>query len=187
MAERGRGAVARGSGRANRGGAPRGGNNNVPLAAQMRQMLRLEEPKEMATLRRYKDIGATRVQSVYGQTGLLSQEVFVPAHVARDMGYEDVPAVGQYISLLDAEEAIAASKQQAERERALARRATRLPADRSTVDWVGLTQEERRVLLLSQKEYNSFRASQGGNTGAAVAAPTTTAAQTAQAAAVPEN
>jgi hypothetical protein len=137
----------------------------------MRQMLRLEEPHEMATLRRYRDLGVTRVRSVYGQTGLLEQEVFVPAQVATDLGYAGVVAAGHYISLLDAEEAMNAVRQRLERERALARRGVRLPEDRATVAWVALTQEERRILLLSQREYALFRASQGGHVGAAGAAP----------------
>jgi hypothetical protein len=167
--QRGRG---RGGGRG--GGAPqRGqGNNPVPLAAQMRQVLRLEEPKEMAVLRRFKDLGATKVRSVYGQTGLLEQELYVPSDLARALNYEDVGTRGAYISLVDAEEELAVRTQRAERERALARREVRLPVHRRAVSWVNLTQEERRILLLSQKEFNSFRGRHNGQNGGVPVNPT---------------
>lgn len=169
----------RGRGRGGRGGAqaPRQQAQPAPLAAQMRQVLRLEEPKEMAILRRFRDLGASKVKSVYGQTGLLEQELFVPAELARSLGYSDVPDRGEYISLADAEEELSVRAQRAERERALARREVRLPEARRRVSWGSLTPEERRVLLLSQKEYNSFRASQGGAGAASAAQPETTSAQ----------
>jgi len=67
--------------------------------------------------------------------------------------------------------------QRAERERALARREVRLPEPRWGVSWSALSAEEQRVLTLSQKEWNSFRASLGGSAGpAGPASPPKTAA-----------
>jgi len=158
---------ARGRGRGRGGGvAPRAQPKAAPLAAQMRPVRRLEEPKEMAVLRRFKDLGAVQVRSVYGQSGLLKQEVFVPASVVTEAGYENVAPEGDYIDLLEAEQALARHKARVERERALARRETRLPEARRRASWGSLSPEEKRVLTLSQKEYNSFRASQGGQPGA---------------------
>jgi len=151
-----RGGRGRGGGR---GGAraPQGGNG-TPLAAQMRQIQRLEEPKELSLLRKYKDLGATRIRSVYGLNGLLQQEVFVPFSVAKGQGYEDVPPGGDYITLLDAEGALADKSAREERERMLARRKDRLAEGRRALSIGSLTDEETRVLRMSQKEYNSFRA-----------------------------
>lgn len=157
---RGRGIFARGRGRG--GLAPRAQAQPAPLAAQMRQVLRLEEPDEMAVLRRFKDLGASRVKSVYGQTGLLEREVFVPSEIAISAGYKDVSPAGEYISLLDAEEELAGLEARRQRERALARREVRLPEGRRRLSWGSLSPDERRILLLSQKEFNSFRASQSG-------------------------
>jgi len=158
-AARGRGG-ARGANRG-RGGAkaPRGGANVAPLASQMKQVLRLEEPKEMAILRRLKDLGASQVRSTYGLTGLLEQEVKVPSAVALEEGYG---AGVDFISMLDAENALAKLASRKERERALARREVRLPEHRRSMSWGQLSTEEKRVLTLSQKEYNLFRASLGG-------------------------
>jgi len=153
---------------ASRGGRGRGGGrggarapqqgNGTPLAAQMRQIQRLEEPKELSLLRKYKDLGATRVRSVYGLSGLLQQEVFVPASVAKAQGYEDVPPSGEYITLLDAEGAMAEKSAKDEHARMLGRRNDRLKEGRRALSIGSLTDEETRILRMSQKEYNSFRA-----------------------------
>jgi len=175
---RGRGGFGRGRGG---GGAPQRVQQAAPLASQMRQVLRLEEPKEMATLRRFVDLGATRVQSTYGRTGLLEQQVHVPRDVAIAQGYEDVASSGGYITLLDAEDAMSGLQARRERERMLARREVRLPEARRGLSIGQLTEEERRILRLSQKEYNSFRVSRGtGNVGAPAGAPAPEGAQGAQ-------
>jgi len=178
-ATRGRGG-ARGAGRG-RGGvrAPRGGANAAPLASQMKQVLRLEEPKEMAILRRLSDLGASQIRSVYGKTGLLDQEVKVPHAVAAGEGYPVNEDFDGFISILDAENALSKREERVVRERALARREVRLPEARRRLSWGQLSGEERRVLELSQKEFNSFRASLGGQPA--------TAGGGAQAPPVPEN
>lgn len=154
-----RGSAIRGRGRGGgRGGARAPQQGGTPLAAQMRQIQRLEEPKELALLRKYKDLGATRIRSVYGLNGLLQQEVFVPAFVAKAQGYEDVPPGGEYITLLDAESAIAEKSAKEEVDRMLGRRADRLPEGKRTLSIGSLSDEDKRILRMSQKEYNSFRA-----------------------------
>jgi len=100
----------------------------------------------------------------------------VPAELAISLGYKEVSPRGEYISLVDAEEELAVREQRAERERALARREVRLPEARRRASWGQLSPEERRILLLSQKEYNSFRSSRsagGTNGGVPVEAATT--------------
>jgi len=160
---------ARGSGRG-RGGAraPRGGANAAPLASQMKQVLRLEEPKEMAVIRRFKDLGASQIKSIYGLTGLLEQEVKVAPEVASSEGYTNGET---FISILDAENALHKLQERQARERALARREVRLPEPRRRASWAQLTAEEKRVLMLSQKEFNSFRAAQGVGVQSSAAGP----------------
>jgi len=167
-----RGNANRGRGRGGgRGGARAPQQGGTPLAAQMRQIQRLEEPKELSLLRKYKDLGATRIRSVYGLNGLLQQEVFVPAFVAKAQGYDDVSPGGDYITLLDAESAIAEKSAKDEVERMLGRRTERLPEGKRTLSIGSLSDEDRRILRMSQKEYNSFRTTRVG-----ASAPTTSAA-----------
>jgi len=158
MAEAPRG---RGSGRARgagRGGPAQQGRNTqgIPLAAQMRQVTRLQEPDEMAVIRRYKDVGASLVRSVYGPAGLLSREVQLPVASLMLIGINaDGP---RYVSLLQADNSLNAKKARDERQRALARREVRLPEARKRASWGSLSSQERSLLLMSQKEFNSFRA-----------------------------
>jgi len=143
------------------GGAP----GAPPLAAQMRQLDRLQEPDEMALFRRYKDLEIIQVRSVYGRSGLLGREVQIPQHVLARVGVE---ANGpQVMSVLDADNLLQKLKEREERTRALARREARLPEGRRQASWSQLTADERRLLSLSQKEYNSFRAPQRGTPPAA--------------------
>jgi len=145
---------ARGRGRGRAGYAPRtgrGGAQAPPLAAQLRQLDRLQEPDEMAVLRRYKDLGATQVRSTYGVGGLLDRQVQIT-----DQGNL------VWVGIAQADNAIQQVNLLKERERALARREARLPEARRRASWGQLTPEERRVLLLSQKDWNSFRARRAG-------------------------
>jgi len=181
MASEARAPRGRGSGRARgggRGGAQgsRGAPNGAPLAAQLKQLDRLQEPEEMAVLRRYRDLGVAQIRSVYGLTGLLDRSVQVPGPALSRVrpGYE---GPGEWLSLLEADNALQLLKQLEERERALSRREARLPAARNRAPWTDLSPEERRILLLSQKEWNSFR---GRATGAAVRPTTGETAQRAE-------
>lgn len=148
---------ARGRGRGG-GQASRGGAQAPPLAAQLRQLDRLQEPEEMAVLRRYRDLGAAQIRSVYGLSGLLSREIQVPGSVLQRINPNREYGSVEWLSLLEADNALQHFKVLAERERALARREQRLPTARHRTAWGDLTPEERRILLLSQKEWNSFRA-----------------------------
>lgn len=161
---------ARGSGRGGGSSNSRGGANmGIPLAAQMRQVTRLQEPDEMAVLRRYRDIGASQVRSVYGTAGLLDREVQLPAEAINRLNPKTAATAATFVPVLVADNALGALRQEQERERALARREARLPEARRRASWGSLTPEERRILLLSQKEFNSFRASEGGRATAPAA------------------
>lgn len=168
----------RGSGRARgagRGGAQRGsgGGGAPPLAAQMRQLNRLGEPDEMALFRRYRDLEILQIRSTYGPSGLLERQALVPpATLVRGGQQAEEPA---WLSILQLDTLRSRLELDRERERALARRAARLPQPRQAASWSELTPEERRVLLLSQKEYNSFRASEAPPRANAGKAPEGTA------------
>jgi len=111
----------------------------------------------MAILRRYKDLGASQVRSTYGVGGLLDRQIQVP-NALGEMGW---------VSVAQADNALQLKKLQLERERALARQEVRLPADRRRRSWSQLTPEDKRLLLLSQKEWNSFRARSTAGAGTA--------------------
>jgi len=161
-APRGRGS-GRARGRGGRGGNTnsRGGGNQPPLAAQLRQLDRLQEPDEMAVLRRYSDLDAIQVRSTYGRTGLLDRQVLIPGSVLALANPNADPETEAWVNLLQADAVLAAQRRVAERDRALSRREARLPQARWRATWDQLTPEERRILLLSQKEFNSFRARTG--------------------------
>jgi len=114
----------------------------------------------MAVLRRYSDLGASQVRSVYGVGGLLNREVQI-----LDQGNL------VWVTVAQADNLYQQHKMLQERERALARQEARLPAERRRRSWSQLAPEDRRVLLLSQKEFNSFRARTGIGAGAAAEPP----------------
>jgi len=125
----------------------------------------------MAVLRRYKDLGATQVRSTYGVGGLLDRSVQIPNPLG-ELGW---------VSVAQADNALQQKKLQVDRERALSRQEARLPEDRRRRSWSQLAPEDRRVLLLSQKEWNSFRARGGTGTAAQQAPQAQGAPQQAQA------
>jgi len=161
-APRGRGAGGRARGRG-RGGGGQATNRGAqaPLAAQLRQLDRLQEPDEMAVLRRYKDLGAIQVRSVYGQNGLLDRSVLLPGPHAVRAVREAPLGRPTWLSLIQTDQALQHLRAEEEQERALARREVRLPEGRRRLSWGQLSPEERRLLLLSQKEFNSFRPRRG--------------------------
>jgi len=137
----------------------------------------------MAVFRRFADLEIGQVRSVYGPSGLLDRQVQIPAHVLTRMGR---PAqVPVFVSMLDADNLLGQLRAQEVQERALARREVRLPEARRRLSWGQLSADERRVLLLSQKEYNSFRAQRVGNGAAPVEQPR--AGNGAAAAQAPQN
>lgn len=164
MDPRGRGSGrARGRGRGGGPQAPRGAANAAPLAAQLRQLDRLQEPEEMTILRRFKDLTASQVNSTYGLNGLLDRKVLLPAETLLRLG-EPCDGKPTWVSLLKADNLLQTQRSLEERERALNRRVIRLPESRHLTAWRDLTSEERRILLLSQKDFNSFFRSQGERT-----------------------
>jgi len=150
-APRGRG-TGRGRGN-NRGG--RGGAQGAPLAVQMRQLDRLQEPDEMAVLRRLKGI-ALRVRSTYGANGLLEREVGVSLLDAIRSGVAENDAEDgiNWVSLVDAEDLLLKKQADELLARRAARRATRLPANRQDVRIQNLTVEELTLLDMSQKDWD---------------------------------
>lgn len=160
-ASRGRGNRGRGANRGRGGNRPRG-DQGVPLAAQLRQLDRLQEPEEMTIFRRHRDLELLQVRSVYTPGGLVSREALVPASTLAKAGRAPDGAV--WLSMLDVENLVVSIKERQDRERALARRAERLGPQHAQDSWESLSDGQRRVLLMSQKEYNSFRASRSGST-----------------------
>jgi hypothetical protein len=180
-ASRGRGNRGRGANRGRGGGRPRG-DQGVPLAAQMRQLDRLQEPEEMAVFRRHKDLDLLQIRSTYTPGGLVECQALVPASTLAKAGRAAEAAA--WLSMLDVENLSVSIKTRMDRERAMARRGERLGAPFGQTAWVDLTDGQRRVLLMSQKEYNSFRASRSGGTvpprgGQAATTPPPVAAQPA--------
>lgn len=153
----------RGRGRGGGFSAPRGGGQAPSLAAQVRQVNRLAEPDEMATFRRFRDMGCVHVRSTYGSTGLLDREVGFPAPLLRGnsetwsqgVAVGDAPVV--YVPLIGAESLRSAWEAWTAKERAISRIPVRLP-DKATATWEDLSQEERRLCLLSNAEYQRFLA-----------------------------
>jgi hypothetical protein len=159
MATRGQGGGrGRGAGRGSGARGARGGGNNAPLAAQLRQLDRLQEPEEMAIFRRLRDLDPIQVRSVYGPAGLLQREILIgPTALVRAGQQADGPV---WLSTLEVEALLNKVKLVKERESMLARRETRLPEARRRASWGSLTPEEKKLLSLSQRDFNSFRAQQ---------------------------
>jgi hypothetical protein len=155
-----RGGVNGRGGRGGRGGGnnPRGGRAGaLPLAAQMRQVQRLDEPKEMAMFRRFRDLSLQRVRSVYTPSGLVDQDLLVLADdITQDWG--DVSSLkgtleGKFavLSLLEAEDALSNLHAAQQRQRAVDRAPARL---HKTGSWSQFTAQEREKLLLSNAEFS---------------------------------
>jgi len=147
---RGRGGLRVGPQRGTTGGA-----NGVPLAAQMKQIQRLDEPKEMALFRRFKDLGITQVQSVYGPTGLIGQKICVPSqNFTQIWGLRPSSEATTELSLLEAENVLSNIESARARERMVSRAGTRLGLDPGQVDLSRISSEDRAILQLSNAEYD---------------------------------
>jgi len=163
-----RGGRGAGAPRGGAGGAPQGANAPFSLAAQLRQTSKATEPEEMKVLRKFQGLGAAFVQSVYGRSGRTQMLVGFPAS-SLPIGTDLLPAENQPVTYFDLQlvEVALINWEQAERIRRGADRiSVRLGPDRQ-VPWGQLTQEERRICLLSNKEYAkySFRAPPGQDPG----------------------
>lgn len=156
----------RGGQRGGRGGrAPRGGGGNQPpLAAQMRQVQRLDEPKEMALFRRYRDLSLSRVRSTYTSTGLIDQDLLFPKQAVTPQWGDSSSWVedGEFyvLSMLEAEDALTSLSAARTRERAVGRAQARIGR---TGSWSSFSKEDREKLLLSNAEYaRRYPQSNGG-------------------------
>jgi len=124
----------------------------------MRQLDRLQEPEELAVLRRLRGV-ALRIRSTYGANGLLEREVGVSKAdaLASGMGADDTIDGINWVSLVDAEDLLLRRQKDEIISRRAGRR-SRLPADRQAVAVDQLTAEEIRLLDLSQSAWERFRA-----------------------------
>jgi len=66
---------------------------------------------------------------------------------------------------------LAAKAARDETERMLGRRSERLPENKRSLSIGSLTDEDRRILRMSQKEFNSFRTARAGATSPAASPP----------------
>jgi len=167
-----RGGAGRGRGGPRGRGKPaRGGGNAPPLAAQMKQLQRLDEPSEMALFRRYRALGPTQVISTYGPLGLLDQKVVVPSTNFRTswgVRCAAAPAVTTNLTLIQCETSLAGIARAEEETRLLTRRVTRLAAQFHTVPLGDLPVAELDKLSLSNAEFARRFPAAAGNGGAAV-------------------
>jgi hypothetical protein len=170
---------ARGAGRGR--GSRRGGAQGVPhnvggavaplsVAAQLRQTARATEPEELKTLLLFKEMGAVQVRSTYGLSGRLSLEVGFDLDCLPVGGLQarDTAPV-QFFDLLQVENAQRVWERAVLRDRALSRRAERLGPERANDLWETLSPEDRRILLLSNKDFQSFRGRAAAPPGVQVA------------------
>lgn len=170
MASRGRGGGPRGGSRGRGGNAATGGASGVPLAAQMRQVQRLDEPKEMALFRRFKSLDPVTVESVYGPTGLLETKLRVSRASLRPFWGLQVPGEASTftLSLVQCENVLRSIEAHETRERALSRREARLQGAKRQASWSSLSDQDKEVLLLSNAEYRKRFPTVSGNGGVAV-------------------
>jgi len=170
MATRAGGQVGRG-GRGGRGGgnAPRGGGAGAPpLVAQMRQVQRLDEPKELAFFRRYHALAPVQVMSVYGPSGLLDQKLVVSTNAFKPhWGLKPSSSETTTLTLLQAEGIRLAIESEEARTRACSRAPARL--GKPVASWSSFTAPEQQKLLLSNSEYSRLYPSSGNGEGGASA------------------
>lgn len=165
---RGRGGRGRGGSRGQKSSG-RGGANAPPLASQMKQLQRLDEPGEMALFRRYKALGPVQVVSTYGPAGLLDQKVCVPSTQFRPVwGINPAKAAVTNLTLLQCESILVSITRAEESARLLARRSTRLASHFHSVDLDDLPADQLDKLRLSNAEFSRQFPTEAGNGGAAV-------------------
>jgi len=110
----------------------------------------------MAVFRRLRELELTSVRSTYGPNGLLATEVSIPHHVLVRAGVD--AEASTWVSVLRAEQLLSRVREHQRITAALGRRAARLPEARHQVRWEDLSHDEKRHLMMTQKEWNSFRA-----------------------------
>jgi len=134
----------------------------------MKQLQRLDEPKEMALFRRFAKLGLVAVESIYGQVGLLETKLRVPSgNFKASWGLVCGRGETTMLTLVQGETVLRNLENSEARERALGRRLGRLGEAFSLTPWGNLTEEQQDILLLSNAEYN--RRHPNGPAGAVVA------------------
>jgi hypothetical protein len=150
----GRAIPARGRGGSAPRGGGRGGANALPIAAQLRQLDRETGPEEPRLLRRYEPIGFVRIRSEYGPSGLIGREV------GRLADNNEMV----WVTISHAELMLAQHERSLERERLVARIATRLDEPRPA-SLEECSPEHMRILRMSNTEFARFRVVPAGGQG----------------------
>jgi len=134
----------------------------------MKQLQRLDEPREMAFFRRFSKLEVAYVESVYGPLGLLETKLRIPSSAFKPFwGLNPSSSPTTTLTLLQGEAVLRAIEAKESRDRALARRQARLGDARASTAWDDLSQEEKELLLLSNAEFrkrnpNVIAAGDGG-------------------------
>jgi len=103
-------------------------------------------PEEPGLIARYARLNATRLRSTWGAGGLLLREVFCTINGATE-----------WFPILSADEAMSSIEQQDRVNQAVTRAITRLhaPSGFSREQLGGLTLEQKRIIALSNTQFNS--------------------------------
>jgi len=107
---------------------------------------------------RYLDLNPSAVRRTLLSSGSVIEEIQI---LGSSPLLSEVKEEAVWLSVLEAEPLLARAKLQAEEDRYLSRRVTRLPANRANIALADLTAEEMRILRMTQKAYNAFRGPQG--------------------------
>lgn len=143
MRRRGRGRGAPGPSR-NQGPDIRSVSPALPVSA-LRQVAESEEVK---LLRKFGSIGADRIRTEYGLTGLLSREVRIPSQRWGDEM--------EWVPIALAEDLLSKERRHSEAVALANRGVPRLNRLITVEDLGTLSQSDLRILRMSQKEWNSF-------------------------------
>jgi hypothetical protein len=130
--------------------APIATRNQVPMVpvSMAKQSKSLEERLYV----RFKELDPDAVRVTRFRNGTVIEEVFL----------NDSNGVGHWVSSVKAEEALSYKRHLDQIFRAVLRAKVRLGRVITEDEFHKLSKEDKRILLMSQKEYNSFRALQGG-------------------------
>jgi len=155
---RGRGGNATRGGNQTARGAPRAQGANAPLVAtQLRQLERLQEPDEMAVLRRFSGsngIGALRIRSEYSLTGLVSRQVGIMNADGSALEWITLEAAELQLNLKEA------ARQRATWEARRVPRLTELGVAQAAIPatFAACSEQQKTYLRMSQTEWSRFLA-----------------------------
>jgi hypothetical protein len=140
----------------------------------MRQLQRLDEPKEMALFRRFSSLKPATIESVYGPTGLLETKLRIPSvEFKPHWGVNPAQSGSTVLTLVQGEQVLRSIEAHESKERALGRQEARLPVSRRKASWSQLAEPDRELLLLSNAEYRRRFPSGNGDGGVVVGAAST--------------